>query len=174
MHIIKTKEKLSFYFKIPWLEKKGKYFCIINFSLQSKYHPLIAVFLRLHIEPPHDKTNKMTVRPAKIQISLGNRPVWSESSLCAQWVAKGLSFLHADSEDSDQTGRMLRLIWVFTGRTCHFVGFVMRRLFLCILSATSFRSTAAGVSMFTFTIVLNDCCTHHQLYDTMKTFLTNF
>ena len=27
------------------------------------------------------------------------------------------SFLHADSEDSDQTGRMPRLIWVFAGRT---------------------------------------------------------
>ena len=33
-------------------------------------------------EPPHDKTNKVTVRPAKTQISLGIRPVWSESSLC--------------------------------------------------------------------------------------------
>ena len=39
-----------------------------------------------------------------------------QSSLCAQWVAKDPSFLHADSEDSDQTGRMLRLIWVFAGR----------------------------------------------------------
>ena len=28
-------------------------------------------------EPPHDKTNKMAVRPAKTQISLGIRPVWS-------------------------------------------------------------------------------------------------
>ena len=28
-------------------------------------------------EPPHDKTNKMTVYPAKTQISLGIRPVWS-------------------------------------------------------------------------------------------------
>ena len=54
----------------------------------------------------------MTVRPAKTPISLGIRPVWSESSLCAQWVAKEPSFLHADSEDSDQTGRMPRLIWV--------------------------------------------------------------
>ena len=27
-------------------------------------------------EPPHDKTNKMNVRPAKTQISLGIRPVW--------------------------------------------------------------------------------------------------
>ena len=69
------------------------------------------------IEPRHDKTNKMTVRPAKNQISLGIRPVWSESSLCAQWVAKDPSFLHADSEDSGQTGRMPRLIWVFVGRT---------------------------------------------------------
>ena len=30
-------------------------------------------------------------------------PVWSESSLCAQCVAKDPSFLHADSKDSDQT-----------------------------------------------------------------------
>ena len=79
-------------------------------------------------EPPHDKTNKMTAHPAKTQISLGIHPVRSESSLCAQWVAKDSSFLHADSEDSDQTGRMPRLILVFAGRTCHFVGFVMRRL----------------------------------------------
>ena len=33
------------------------------------------------IEPRHD--NKATVRPAKTQISLGIRPVWSQSSLCA-------------------------------------------------------------------------------------------
>ena len=51
------------------------------------------------------------------QISLGIRPVWSQSLLCAQWVAKNPSFLHADSEDSDQTGQMPSLIWVFTGRT---------------------------------------------------------
>ena len=47
---------------------------------------------------------------------LGICPVWSESSLCAQWVAKDPR-LHADSEDSDQTGRMPRLIWVFAGCT---------------------------------------------------------
>ena len=39
------------------------------------------------LEPWHDKTNKMSVRPAKIQISLRIRPVWSESSLYAEWVA---------------------------------------------------------------------------------------
>ena len=68
-------------------------------------------------EPQHNKTNKVTVRPAKIQTSLGFSPVWLESSLSAQWVAKDPGCLHADSEDSDQTGRMPRLIWVFAGRT---------------------------------------------------------
>ena len=33
------------------------------------------------IKPPRDKTNKMTVRPAKTQISLGIRPVWSGCAL---------------------------------------------------------------------------------------------
>ena len=69
------------------------------------------------IEPRHDKTNKVTVRLAKTQISLGIRPVWSESLLCAQWVTKDPSFLHADSEGSDQTRQMHRLIRVFAGHT---------------------------------------------------------
>ena len=56
------------------------------------------------------------VRPGKTQISLSIRPVGSESSLCAQWVAKDQMRLHADNEDSDQTGRMTRLISVFAGR----------------------------------------------------------
>ena len=68
-------------------------------------------------EPRHDKTNKMAVRPAKTQISLGIRPVWSESSLSA-WRSIGSLATHwVHSEDSDQTGRMPRLIWVFAGRT---------------------------------------------------------
>ena len=35
---------------------------------------------------------------------------------------------------TDQTGRMPRLIWVFAGCTCHFVGFVMLWLILNISS----------------------------------------
>ena len=89
---------------------------------------LFFSFNSITFEPPQDKTNQMTVCPAKTRISLGICSVWSESSLCTQWVAKDPSFPHADSENSDQTGRMPRLIWVFAGRTCHFVGFVMRQL----------------------------------------------
>ena len=81
------------------------------------------------------KPTKWSVRPAKTQISLGIHPVQSESTLCAQWVAKDPSFLHADSKDSDQTRRMPRLIWVFAGHTCQFVGFVTRRLILCLQTA---------------------------------------
>ena len=62
----------------------------------------------LHVYPKpcergHDKTSQASVRPAKTQISLGTR-------MCTQWVARDPSFLHADSEDSDQA-------LVFTGRT---------------------------------------------------------
>ena len=63
----------------------------------------------------------MTERQAKTQISLGIRPVWSESSLCAQWVAKYPRFLYVDSKDNDQTGQMLRLIWVFAACTLTFL-----------------------------------------------------
>ena len=78
----------------------------------------------LRNEPRHDKTNKLSVRPTKTKISLGIRPVWSESSLSA-WRNRGSLATHwAHSEDSDQTGRMPRLIWVCWAHT-HFVGFVM-------------------------------------------------
>ena len=77
----------------------------------SKHWPL----LRPDLAEIRTKRTKWTVRPAKIQISLGILPVWSESLLCAQWVAKDSSFLHADSEDSDPSLR-----WP---HSC-FVGFV--------------------------------------------------
>ena len=71
--------------------------------------------------------------PIKTQISLGIRPAWSESSLCTQWVAKDLRFLHADSEDSDQTGRMPRLIWVFAGRTATLLVMSCRGSIKCVV-----------------------------------------
>ena len=96
-----------------------------NFQVKQNY---------LTNEPLHDKTNKMTcgwpaktqislgIRPvwsvfAITQISLGIRPVWSESSLSAWRNIGPLTTYSAYSQDSDQTGRMPRLIWVFAGRT---------------------------------------------------------
>ena len=88
--------------------------CLFYFGCKSRHDLSLAT----------TKPTKWHVCPPKTQNSLGIRPVWSESLLCAQWVAKDPNFLHADSENSDQIGRMPRLIWVFAGRT-HFVGFVM-------------------------------------------------
>ena len=68
-------------------------------------YPFLSSFFSMKIEPPHDKTNKMTVRPAKTQISLGIHPVWSESSLSASRKLGSLATHWAHSEDSDQTGR---------------------------------------------------------------------
>ena len=93
-----------------WLYKLGPLY-VIN-------RTYFEYFFYMSYEPPRDKTNNVAMRPAKTQIRLGIRPVWSESSLCAQWVAKGPSFLHADAQAD------LSLRWAHT----HFVGFVTRRL----------------------------------------------
>ena len=53
-------------------------------------------------EPQHYKTNKMTCAPSEDSDQPGHPP--------SQSVAVDPMFLHADSEDSDQTGRMSRLI----------------------------------------------------------------
>ena len=92
------------------------------------------------------KPTKWPVRPAKTQISLGIRPVWSESSLCHQRVAKDWRFLPADSEDSGESGRMPRLIWVFAGRN----------VILLVLSCVGSFVTCS--SRFSFS------SNHHQNY----------
>ena len=81
-------------------------------------------------KPQHDKTNNMTCAPSEL------RSTWAstqsdQSLLYALRIAKDIKLLHADSEASDQTGRMPSLICIFAGRTCHFVGFVMLQL-ICI------------------------------------------
>ena len=63
------------------------------------------------------KPKKWHVRQAKTQISLGICPVWSESSLSAWRKLVSLDSHWVHSEDSDQTGQMPRLIWVFAGHT---------------------------------------------------------
>ena len=72
------------------------------------------------------KPTKWHVRPAKTQISLGIRPVWSESSLSA-WRKLGSLATHwAHRKDWDWAGAQadLSLCWAHS----HFVGFVTRWL----------------------------------------------
>ena len=81
----------------------------------------ISQILGFYCNMSHNMTKptKWHVRPAKTQISLGIRPVWSESSLsrCPGWSESSLSAWRNTgslaTQDSDQTGWMPRLIWVF-------------------------------------------------------------
>ena len=132
------------------------------FKLYSQFHLLFTIKLSRLVTKPA----KWSVRPAKTQISLGIHPVWSESSQCAQWVAKDPLLFHAHSKDSDQTGQMPRLIWVFAGRKCHFVGFVVRQLIVydqlqqdmaqfpfCLLYFQSVCSSSFSFQTATFLVV---------------------
>ena len=101
----------------------------------------------------------MTVRPTKTQISLGIRPVWSESSLSA-WRKLGSLATHwAHNEDSDQTGRMPWLIWVFAGHTLILLvlscrdSILIRILFICYLARLSvFKWTVCFLYFWSFSV----------------------
>ena len=81
------------------------------------------------------------VQPAKIQISLRIRAVWSESSLCAFWITTEATVPHTYNEDSDQTARMCRLIWVFVRRTCQTVRFLALRFIYLLMVPVNWIST---------------------------------
>ena len=78
-----------------------------------------------HPPPPPNVRKVLHVRPAKIQISLRIRAVWSESSLGAFCIAEDAKFVHANNENSNQIARMRRLIWVFVRHACQKVRFLM-------------------------------------------------
>ena len=78
---------------------------------RSMSSPKLQMSLRM------TKQTKWLLCPAKTQISLGIRLVWSESSLSAGRIIWSLATKKAHTEDTDKTGRMPRLIWVFAERT---------------------------------------------------------
>ena len=120
----------------------------------------------------------MSVRPAKTQISLGICPVWSESSLCAQWVAKDPRFLHANSEDWSNWANAqadLSLHWAHS----HFVGFchVAAQILYSVLKTQSFgtdeheqtvqiqtRLIRVYTVCHSFKILWTQCCMLKQHY----------
>ena len=73
------------------------------------------------------------VRQAKTKISLGFRPVWSESLLCAQWVVKDITFLRVHMRTAKTLIRLGGCTgWAFAGCTSHCVCFVVLRLIYVI------------------------------------------
>ena len=103
-----TSEAVAFY----WLTSSNAWFWYKTLQLERK---------ECACEPRHDKTNKMSVRPAKTQIRLGGSAwasVQSDQSLrpALTGYLRTQSFFMRTAK-TDQTGQMPRLIWVFAGRT---------------------------------------------------------
>ena len=91
---------------IPAAVKIIKFWKGNSLEADMKIHVSDSVLLSLFMSNLSRLMTKPTNWLCAQRISLAIGPVWSESSLCAKWVAKDPSFLHADGEDSDQTGRM--------------------------------------------------------------------
>ena len=101
---------------------------------------LYLVSSRQNTDMSHDMTKPTKCLCAqRTQISLGICPIWSASSLSARRKLGSLATHWAQSEDSDQTGRMPRLIWVFAGCTVT-VGFVMSQLICAMKLQASWNS----------------------------------
>ena len=89
-----------FYCKVSKSLNVPKY--VLNWKqIQCCFWWYFRDFIKIWTIPWQNQQND--VCPAKTQISLGIRPVWSESSQCTQWVAEDPMFPHVESEDSDQT-----------------------------------------------------------------------
>ena len=105
------------FLKTWWISFPSQYMHNAKFSNCYLWCNELCSQFKVKMSSHMTKPTKWYVHPVKTQISLGIRPVWSESSLSA-WRKHGSLATHsAHSEDSDQTGRMPRLIWVFTGCT---------------------------------------------------------
>ena len=93
----------------------GKFGTTVTFSsrlyLQQQYK----------FEPQFDKTNKNYMCAHRRLISAWTSAKYDQSIYCSHEETSGPSL------PNERTGRVPRLIWVFAGRTGHFVGFAMLR-----------------------------------------------
>ena len=76
----------------------------------EKVENLTGVSSPLKYEPAHDKTNKMACALSEDSAQPGHLPSLIRVFTVGSMVAKDPSFLHEDSENSDQTGWMPRQI----------------------------------------------------------------
>ena len=109
------------FFKGTWelrSEKWGEKGHKDNFGEQGTYEMTILILGdrgTKQMSRSMTQQTKLLMRTAKMQISLGTRPSWSESSLCAKWGATDPRFPYAGNEDwSDWSDAQadLSLHWV--------------------------------------------------------------
>ena len=103
------------------------------------------------IEPPHDH-NQQKWLCAQRRLRSAWASAQSDQSLCClhEETLGPLITYWAHSEDSDQTGWMPRLIWVFAGHICNFVAFVMRCLNYVLVILQTLKKKKKNTCIFSF------------------------
>ena len=136
-----TTVSLRFFFIVSFgtlisLKPCVKWNWITKVVMVVRTRPVFYSKVRAHMSRDMAKPTKWNMCPAKTQISLGIRPVWSESSLSARrklgsiathWAQQRRRWSNWADAQAD-----LSLRWVHT----HFVGFVMSVLIysVCVLT----------------------------------------
>ena len=108
---------------IVTLEKNQVYHSRFSLPSEKWYSPK-----RIKIYPVHDITYKMACAPCENSDKTGHPPSMIRVFAVRMKKAWVLSYPLSAQRRLWSDWRMPRLILVFTGRTCHFVGFVMRLL----------------------------------------------
>ena len=86
-------------------------------SMRVLRYPISYIPMTLNLSRLMTKPTKWVCTQRSLRSAWASAQVWSESSLSAWRKLGSLDTHSAHSEDSDLTGRMPRLIWVFAGRT---------------------------------------------------------
>ena len=112
---------------------KVRYQCLYTCAVLTRFVLCLFCFMSISFRRyMSQQTNKMTCAPSKDSDQPGHPPSLIRLfHVCLKnaWVP---SYPLGAELRLDQTGRMPRLIWVFAGRTCHFLGFVMRPLIFIV------------------------------------------
>ena len=165
VHVLYT---LALGFTIPYFEFRNKlvqanthWDVTLNFILLSCSLVALLVACLVGFIPTHKRNEPYIIqctfgdmRPAKIQLSLRIRAVWTESSLGAVWITKHAKFLHTDKEDSGLTVKMCRLIWVCVSRTCTFSHVAAIMIFIELLILTTCCMFTAMTSSIQILVIL--------------------
>ena len=117
--------------------------CSSPLSVQSASHQTFKTF-----EPLHDKTNKLAYVPSEDSDQPGHLPSLIRVFTVRMKKAWVLSYPLSAQRRLWSDWADTRLIWVFTGCTCRFVGFVTMRL-ICVPSKSYLIKTINTVFIFT-------------------------
>ena len=127
---------------LPTLNKKALIFIFLKGTPNTEIGTFVTEKERIKRYPSHKNDLSSWHSACAILYSMPFFSIWpaawqnQQNDMCAQWRLINLrppSLIRVFAVSMTKhwalnSGRMPRLIWVFAGRTCHFVSFVLRRL----------------------------------------------